>query len=88
MFGTIIKTKTNPVSPLKPSMDINSAAVGKAIRSANILKSCAELQAEGSLEQTVTCGQVFSIWKEESMLTFLKQGTGQKLCKGNSPSMD
>jgi hypothetical protein len=84
----IIKTKTNPVYPLRPSMGINSAAVGKAIRNTNILKSRAELQAKGPLQQTFTCGQVFSTWNQERMRTFLKQGTGQKLCKGNSPSMD
>ena len=54
----IIKIKTSPVYPSKPNMDINNAAVGKAISSKNSLKSRAELQAEGSLQNTVACGQV------------------------------
>jgi hypothetical protein len=52
------KRKTCPVYPPIPNMDTNSAAVGKAITSINILKSRAELQAEGPLRHTITCGQV------------------------------
>jgi len=54
----IIKTKTSPVYPPKPNADINSAAVGNAITTTNILKSRAELQAEGPLQHTITCGHV------------------------------
>jgi len=39
-------------------MDVNSAAVGKAITSTNIFKSRADLQVEGPLQHTITCGQV------------------------------
>jgi len=41
-------------------MDINSAAVGKAVTNTNIFKwrAAAELQAESPLRHTITCGYV------------------------------
>ena len=55
----IVKKEDQPIlSPPKTNMDIKSAAVGKAITSTNILKSRADLQVEGPLQHTITCGQV------------------------------